>query len=103
MRRLPVSGIEVTLRQPAGAEDLLLCEAVEFDTSLALALLDRLASPRGDWSGLCVTDFETLLLLLRQSVAGDLIQADATCTSRDCRARVDVSFRVESYLSHHRP
>jgi hypothetical protein len=101
--RLPVSGIAVTLRQPAGAEDLLLYEAADFDIALALALIGRLASPEADWGNLCVTDIEILLLLLRQSVLGDLIQAEALCTSRDCGARVDLSFRVNRYLAHHRP
>jgi hypothetical protein len=103
MPRLPISGIEVTLRQPAGGEDLMICEAVRYDTSLALALVNRLASPSLDWSQLCVTDLEALLLLIRRDVLGDEIRTDASCGVRDCRARVDISFRVENYLVHHRP
>jgi hypothetical protein len=103
MPQLPISGIEVTLRQPAGGEDLMLSEAVRYDTSLALALVNRLASPSRDWSQLCVTDLEALLLLIRRDVLGDEIRTDASCGVRDCGARVDISFRVEKYLGHHRP
>jgi len=103
VHRLPISGIVVTLRQPAGGEDLMLCEAVRYDTSLALALVSRLASPSRDWSQLCVSDLEALLLLIRREVLGDEIRADASCGVRDCGARVDISFHVEYYLAHHRP
>lgn len=103
MYRLPVSGIEVSLRQPAGAEDLLLCEAVTTDFGLALTLIERLASPTRDWSILCATDIEVFLLLLRRIMLGDCVQAETVCPALDCRTRVDVSFRVGDYLSHHRP
>jgi hypothetical protein len=43
--RLPVSGIEVFLRQPAGAEDILLTEAATLDTGLALALAGARPNP----------------------------------------------------------
>jgi hypothetical protein len=103
MYRLPVSGIEVSLRGPAGADDLLLYEAARCDTRLALALIARLASPAADWSSLCITDFEALLLLLRRTVLGDLVQAETACPTPGCRARVDVSFRVGAYLAYRRP
>jgi hypothetical protein len=95
--------MQIALRQPSGAEDLLLCEAAAADIGLALALIGRLATPSADWSLLCVTDIEVLLLLLRRVALGDRIQAEAVCPARDCRARVDVSFRVEEYLSYYRP
>ena len=43
--RLPVSGIEVQVRQPGGTEDVLLAEAPAFDVALALALAGSVASP----------------------------------------------------------
>ena len=107
MFRLPVSGLEVVLRQPAGVEDLLLLETPGYDTDLALALVTRLAS-RSDgtpteWGTLTVTDLDALLLRLRQLVFGDVIRADVLCTVKDCGARIDVSFRITDYLAHHTP
>jgi hypothetical protein len=99
--------MEVVLRQPTGAEDLLLQEASVGSTELTLALVGRLTQPVWasalDWRMLSVTDLEAVLLKIRQSVFGDLIQADLLCTAQGCGARVDVSFRVGEYLAHHRP
>lgn len=107
MFQLPVSGLEIALRQPAGAEDLLLQESPVSTTALALALVARLAcladGTAYDWSALSVTDLEVLLLLTRQNVFGDRIQADILCTVRDCGARVDISFSIADYLAHHVP
>jgi hypothetical protein len=97
------SGIEISLREPGGAEDLMLYEAARCDTRLALELLGRLASPPADYSRLCITDFEAVLLTLRRSLFGDSVVAETVCPMRACRARVDVSFRVGKYLGHHRP
>lgn len=105
--RLPVSGMEVMLRQPTGAEDMLLLEASTYDAALALQLIAHLASPANglavEWSTLCVTDLEALLLLLRQMLFGDLISTDVICPAKDCGKRVDVAFRIGEYLAHHSP
>ena len=105
--RLPISGIEVILREPVGAEDILLLEAPAFDTAFALELIARLASPAHgqavEWSDLCVTDLDALLLLLRQKLLGNLIRTDILCPAADCGARIDVAFRIGEYLAHHRP
>lgn len=107
MVRLPVSGLELTLRQPAGAEDILLLENPTNDPSLALALVSRLAQPVDDtavnWGDLSVSDLEFLLLTLRQVVFGDWIRTDAVCPTHGCGKRVDVSFRIRDYLSPHAP
>ena len=107
MFRLPVSGLEVRLRHPSGAEDVSLLEAREYDMRLQLALLSSLAQPAGvaevEWATLTVTDLDALLLHLRQLVFGDLIQADMNCPSAGCGARVDVVFRIGDYLKHHEP
>src|SRR5882762_4045764 len=104
MIRLPVSGLEVSLRQPGGAEDVLLGEATECNTDLALALLARVARPTPDnevrWESLVVTDIDSLLLRLREITFGDLIRADMACQASDCKARIDVSFHIDEYLSH---
>lgn len=105
--RLPVSGKEVILRQPTGAEDMQLVEALTCDTALALDLITRLALPANgsafQWDTLCVTDLEALLLLLRQMLFGDLIRTDITCPAKDCGRRIDVAFRIGEYLAHHSP
>src|SRR3974377_2292901 len=105
--RLPISGIEVMLREPVGAADILLLEVPAYDTAFALELLAHLASPmKGsavEWSTLCVTDLDALLLLLRQMLFGNLIHTDIVCPAEECGARIDVDFRIGEYLAHHRP
>jgi hypothetical protein len=117
--RLPASGIGVLLREPAGAEDMLLVEADACDTTLAVALLRALARPAEgeaealDWEALPVTDLDVALLHLRQMVLGDLIRSDMLCqgaateapspSAPGCGRRIDVSFRVSDYLAHHLP
>lgn len=105
MFRLPVSGLQVTIRQPVGEDDLLLQETRGSDTSLALMLVSRLveAADRSTvkWSELTITDLEALLLLIRKVVVGDLIEADIACLQDECRARITVSFRIGEYLSYH--
>jgi hypothetical protein len=100
MLLLPISGLRVVVRPPTGAEDLLLQEAGELDTGLALRLLDRLARPAdkaaGDWKGLTITDFEALLLMLRRATLGDVIRAEANCAG--CGTKADVSFRISEFL-----
>lgn len=107
MFRLPVSGLEVALRQPAGVEDLLLAEAPSCNIELALALLARLAQPVDgaavDWGALSITDFEALLLLIRRIVFGDAIRANVNCPVEGCGARIDVSFSIGDYLARHKP
>jgi hypothetical protein len=107
MIRLPVSGLELSLRQPAGAEDIVLLEAPANDAIVALTLISRLAhSVEGtpiDWGDLSVSDLEFLLLMLRQIVFGDWIRTDTICPAPGCNKRVDVSFRITDYLSHHVP
>ncbi|WNG35776.1 hypothetical protein F0U60_20360 [Archangium minus] len=105
--RLPVSGLEVRLRPPAGAEDLLLAEARSFDAQLALALVERLGERAEggpvDWAALPLTDLDTTLLRLRQGLVGDHVRADVVCGPDGCGARVDIAFRIRDYLAHHAP
>lgn len=105
MFRLPVSGLEVTIRQPVGEDDLLLQETHAFNTAVALALISRLVRPVDgsavQWSELTITDLEALLLLIRKVVVGDLIEADLACVQPECGARITVSFRISEYLSYH--
>src|SRR5205809_3820044 len=104
MVALPVSGLEVTLAHPGGEEDVLLCESPRHDTTLAVALLSRLARSDGaplQCESLTVTDLEVLLLQLRRMVLGDVVRGETGCSSPDCGARVDVTFRISEYLAHH--
>src|SRR6185503_1480710 len=107
MVRLPVSGLNVQLRLPTGADDVLLHEAAVGDTHLALLLLDRVAAPAAEsgvaWSDLTVTDLETLLLMLRRLVFGDLIRSEGVCPAAGCGARMDISFCIGDYVGHHQP
>ncbi|MCY1078697.1 hypothetical protein [Archangium lansingense] len=105
--RLPVSGLAVRLRPPAGAEDLLLAEARSFDAQLALELVERLGQRAEggpvDWAALPLTDLDTVLLRLRQGLVGDQVRADVVCGPAGCGARVDLAFRIRDYLAHHAP
>ena len=103
MFRLPVSGLEVTIRQPVGEEDLLLQETRASNTALALTLVSRLVRAANgattDWSELTVTDLEALLLLIRKVAVGDVIEADLSCVQPECGAKITVSFSISEYLS----
>jgi hypothetical protein len=105
MFRLPISGLNVALQYPAGADDILLLEAAETNTHLAMELVARLSAPYGElcWETLPAGDLEALLLMLRQIVFGDTIRAGAVCPARNCRKPVDVSFRISDFLKHHAP
>src|SRR5271165_3461108 len=103
MFRLPVSGLQVTIRQPVGEDDLLLQESRLAHTDLALQLVARLVDAVDgsavQWSALSITDLEVLLLLIRRMVVGDLIEADTYCQQGECGARLTLSFRITDYLS----
>ena len=104
--RLPVSGLEVEIRQPSGADDFLLLEAATLDTALGLALAARtthLGRNDVDHSTLPAPDLDVLLLHVRRAVFGDVIRATVHCGSRDCDELVDVSFDILEYLVHHMP
>jgi hypothetical protein len=90
-----------------GAEDLLLREAPACDASLALAFVARLATASDgepiDWPALTLTDFDAVLLMLRRSILGDLIRAEAACPGPSCGQRVDVTFSLHEYVAVHVP
>jgi hypothetical protein len=105
--RLPVSGLEVTLRQPRGSEDVLLAEATRCDTHLALALLGKIAHLANDavmqWELLSVTDLDGLLLRVRQMVFGDRVRADTICPAPGCGSKVEIVFLIEEYMDYYKP
>jgi hypothetical protein len=93
--KLPVSGLEPRLRTPGGRDDLVLCEGAGAPVARSLALLGALSDDE-DWAALTVTDFEVLLLGLRQRVLGDRCDLSFSCP--DCRAPVEVSFTIADFL-----
>jgi hypothetical protein len=103
--RLPVSGIQVALRHPTGIDDVMIAEADIEDPALVLAIAQRLgrAESEIDWAVLTPSDFDALILRLRQALYGNRIVAEATCRAPACRSPIDISFAIEAYLLHHRP
>jgi hypothetical protein len=105
MVRLPVSGAAVVLRAPDGADDMALGESLPSPARAGLLLIERVCEredgTRLEGAALSVTDFEILLLRLRQRLIGDRVSSDVTCPS--CRERVEISFRVDDYVSAVRP
>ena len=105
--RLPVSGVEVELRQPVGADEVFLMESTRLDAEVALELARRLACTAPGrascWEQLPVADLDALFLFLRQEHFGDLVRAEAVCPSNGCRKRIDISFKISEYLGHHPP
>ena len=96
----------MSFQQPTGWEDLLLQERQDSRAALTLMLIERLARAVDgstlDWKELTVTDLDSLLLLLRQKVLGDVILSDIRCDKPSCGARVDISFRIGQYLASQR-
>lgn len=102
---LPVSGIAIALRQPTGADDVLLAEASIDDPALALTIARRLGcSDRPvDWSALTPSDLDVLIMRLRKALLGHRILAEILCSAAGCGKRIDMSFEIDAYLAHHRP
>jgi hypothetical protein len=92
MVTLPASGARIALRDPGGADELLLHESRTHPIETALALLARLGGDQAAWPDLVVTDFEHLLLALRAARFGPRMALGFACPH--CRARVEVSFGV---------
>jgi hypothetical protein len=104
---LPVSGIALHVREPAGADEVFLVETALAPMPALLELARRVASSVTgdpvDWAGLPATDLDAAALVIRRSWIGDIIRTDTVCPVGECRERIDVSFGITSYLEHHRP
>jgi hypothetical protein len=104
---LPISGLQLRLRTPTGAEDLLLLESPGADLGLAVALLDQVVEPVGggcvDWSELPLMDVDVLLIRLRGLVFGDDVRAGCNCPMPNCGTAVEANFRITDYLAFHQP
>jgi len=109
--RLPVSGIDVALRHPAGVDDILLAEAGGAELGLAEAVVGALARPLDGgalvWADITLTDLDAALLAIRRMVLGDRIESSARCAAQGggggCGARIDLGFHITDYLAQHRP
>jgi hypothetical protein len=105
--RLPVAELDVQMRMPNGADDIVLLEADALDLRAAIALLTRIVERVDneplDWERLAMADVDVLLLRLRQRMLGDIVRSEVLCTGTACGTRVDVEFSIYDYLEHHRP
>jgi hypothetical protein len=101
MIRLPVSAIEAKFRRPDGADEIAFNEGDPAPLAAALRLLDRVAArvddAAADWAHLSMTDFEILLLQLREFLIGPVIASYVACPF--CGERVEVSFRITDYIA----
>lgn len=103
---LPSSGERVTLREPAGDDELLVLEASGAAAVTMLELAQRLAvfgDGEIDWAELPATDLSAIALLIRTVWLGDTLRAEALCPATECAEAIDVTFGVAAYLDHHRP
>ena len=101
---LPASGAQIALRDPGGAEELLLHESHSHPIETALALLARLGGDQADWPALVITDFEHLLLSLRARHLGPGMALGFTCPH--CQSRAEISFGIadlQNSVSPRRP
>jgi hypothetical protein len=107
MYRLPVSGMQVAIRPPDGEDDLLLHEARGSSVAVALSLVGRVArlasGEEADWASLTVTDFEWLVVALRQLVLGPVLQCGFACPHPGCGERVQLDIPLAAYLAPVRP
>lgn len=104
---LPVSGIELVVREPTGQDELYLIENALRPPLALLGLAGRVARTAAgvevDWTGLPATDLDAVALVIRRTWLGDSISTDTTCPGPACGERIDVTFSVGDYISHHAP
>ncbi len=104
---LPVSGIELVVREPTGHDELDVMERALAPVPALLGFAGRVAvtvtGDQVDWPGLPVTDLAAAALIIRRSLLGDMIATDTRCQAQGCGERIDVGFRIGDYLGHHRP
>ena len=112
MYRLPDSGLRVSVREPTGADELLVLEATLPAPGLVAALLERLCRPLdpppvdlapAGWTWLSVTDAAALMLFVRRVMAGEVIRSDVTCPVKSCGQKVEMSFAIGEYVDSHAP
>lgn len=104
---LPVSAIELVVREPTGQDELYVAETALAPVPALLGLAARVtrtaAGAEVDWAGLPASDLDAVALTIRQAWLGDTISTDAWCPGPTCGERVDVAFGIGDYLRHHSP
>lgn len=104
---LPVSGFMLAVSEPTGEDELFVLETTLAPLPAMLELSRRVVSavPGGrlDWPRLPAADLDAVALLIRRAWIGEQIRTDVICSRPGCEERIDVSFRIEDYIEHHRP
>jgi len=107
---LPVSGVELRLREPTGHDEVCVLESTTSANATTFVLAERLAAPlsgeplsHATWGELPAPDLAAVALLIREAWLGPLIQTEATCPSPPCSETIDIAFTVRDYLAHSRP
>ncbi len=100
---LPTSGRRVVTGEPAGADELLVLEGAGSAVETMLALARRLVTGAGDWLELPAVDLGAAALLVRRAWLGGTIRTEAHCPAAGCGEQIDIAFRVDAYVDHHRP
>ena len=104
---LPVSGIDLVVREPTGQDELYVVETDLAPVPALLGLAARVARTAAgaevDWVGLPASDLDAAALTIRQAWLGDAISTDTRCPQPGCGERIDVAFGIGDYLRHHSP
>jgi hypothetical protein len=107
MTSLPVSGLQLMVRQPASLDEL---AVLETDKAPPLAILDLasrvVAQSDGTsvgWDSLPASEVGAVALAIRRAWIGDALLTDGWCPEPECGQRIDVSFRLGEYLEHFAP
>jgi hypothetical protein len=95
------------VREPDGTDELFLVETTLAPLPALVGLARRVAAASDgeplDWAGLPAVDLDAAALLIRRCWIGDAIRTDATCPGAGCRERIEVTFGIGDYISHHLP
>ena len=104
---LAVSGVRLVVLEPTGEDELFVLETPLAPLQAMVELARRVTCTEHgtpvDWSTLPAADVGGAALLIRRSWLGDAIRTDAACPVSGCGERIDVSFEIDRYLTHHRP
>lgn len=104
---LPVSGVVLAVREPAGEDELYVVETALAPVPALLGLASRVAGAACgdplDWPGLPAVDLHAAALTIRRCWLGDAIRTETQCPDPGCGERIDVSFGIADYVGHHPP
>lgn len=104
---LPVSGIDLVVREPTGQDELFVVETDLAPVPALLGLAARVTAAASgaevDWASVPASDAGAVALTIRQAWLGDAISTDTRCPQPTCGERIDVAFGIGAYLRHHRP